>query len=158
MSDELKPYASLKAVPNSILNTLKSDLNKGEVEEEFDMLGHKWKVRVLDADARSWAFQFVNDNNVIAYGESLKAPQLAAALQAVDGIPVDELFQYPEDMKKEDKDLLSSNPLKKKYWVRNQLMLWIVENLDPTITNQVHKRYVKLAERRDAALGALPNF
>lgn len=149
--------ADLRAKRSKALDLLKQDLTKGFIESEVSVFGHKFVLRTLTEDDEVWADSYVRISSPVAILSSQKAPQLAAAIKSMDGIPTESLFEYPDDMEKARKEELDSNPVLKRYWIYTQMLYFLSEDGNRPFISKLHAEYDKLTSQRNEALNKIPN-
>lgn len=145
-----------KAKRHSILESLKSDLSRGFLDKEVTVRGYKFKIHTLNEDEESWADAYVRVSTPLTMLNSRKAPRLAASIKAVNDIPVDQLFIYPDTMTDEQRKNLNDNPIQRRYWCREQMMLFLAEDAIRPFIDELYGEYSKLEEERDKAIAELP--
>lgn len=146
-----------KSKRNKILEDLKLDLLKGRREREVVALGRKFKMHTLNEDEESWADSYIRATSTMAILSTKKAPTVAAAISEVEGQPVAALFEYPDDMPKEVKDMLDKNPIQRSYWIREQMLMFLVEDSNRKFVNVLYSAYEEMLAERDEALSQIPN-
>jgi len=146
-----------KAKKHSVLETLKKELSRGFLEREYTVSGHKFKLHTLNEEEESWADGFTRSTTVMASITSRKAPRLAVAISAIDDIPVDKLFDYPDDMPKEVQVELNTNNIARKYWIRDQVLYFFAEDSNRAFIVDLFDKLAELEKERDEALKVLPS-
>jgi len=146
-----------RAKRHSVLDDLKKDLSKGFIEQEVTVLNTKFKLRSLNEDAESWADGYVRSNSPLAMVNTRRAPRLAAAIQSINDVPIDQLFMYPNDMPDGVKQALNENPIAKCYWLREQMLYFLSEDAGRSFVNELYDTLAKMDESRDKSLEKIPN-
>jgi hypothetical protein len=146
-----------RAKRHTVLDNLKKDLSKGFIEQEVAVLNTKFKLRSLNEDAESWADGFVRSSSPLAMVNSRKAPRLAVAIQTVDGVSLDQLFMYPDDMPEKAKQALDENPIAKRYWLWEQMLYFLSEDAGRPFVNELYDALARMDESRDQSLEKIPN-
>jgi small-conductance mechanosensitive channel len=150
-------HMDYKSKRNKILEDLKVDLLKGRRERDVLALGRKFKLHTLNEDEESWADSYIRATSTMAIISTKKAPALAAAISEVEGTPVGALFDYPEDMPKEVKEALDKNQIQRAYWVREQMLMFLVEESNRKFINVLYSSFEEMLAERDEAMGQIPN-
>lgn len=146
-----------KSKRNKILEDLKNDLARGRREEEVTVFGRKFKLHTLNEDEESWADTYIRPTSTMAMISTKKAPTLAVAITEINGQPVTTLFEYPDDMPQEVKTMLDSNPIQRAYWVRSQMLQFLLEDGNRNFIDALYNKYQDLVKARDEALAQIPN-
>lgn len=145
-----------KAKRNSVLENLRKDLAKGHLEEVVDLGGHKYKLTTLTEDEETWADTYMRTNSAASMFSSRRAPRLAAAIKELDGTVIGDLFTFPDDMPEPVKKRLVDNPIEKRYWIREQMLMFLLEDGNRTFVTGLYESLTKLDERRDEAIKEIP--
>jgi hypothetical protein len=142
---------------NPVLETLKKDLDKGYLEDVVTVHGHKFKISTLTEDEETWADMHLRANSAAAMYSSRRAPRLAAAIKELDGVLAQDLFSFSDDMPKVVKDRLAENPIEKRYWIRDQMLMFLLEDSNRPFITDLYEVLTKLDDKRDEAIKAIPN-
>lgn len=146
-----------KAKRHSILDSLKQELVKGYREVEVTVLNKKFKLRTLNEDEEVWVDGHVRALTPMAMISSRKAPKLAAAIREIDGMPVDRLFDYPDTMDKAKREEFDKNEILRRWWVRDQMLLFLAEDGVRPFVNELVEALEKLEDERNEAIKEVPN-
>lgn len=146
-----------KAKRHSVLENLRKDLALGVLETEITIKGYKFKVSTLNEDEETWADTYIRTSSPASMFTSRRAPRLAAAIRSINDVPVEDLFSYPEDMPKNVKDTLNENPINKRFWVRDQVLMFLVEEGNRVFITSLYEALSKLDDQREEAGKELPN-
>lgn len=146
-----------KAKRHSILDSLKADLVKGSKETEVSIMGRKFKLTTLSEDEEVWADGYIRNSTTMALISSRRAPRLAAAIKSIDGVSVAQLFMYPDDMEKAKRDELDKNEIMHKWWVREQVLLFLSEDSCRPFITTLYDEYEKMESDRADAIKEIPN-
>jgi len=149
--------SDIRAKKTKVLETLRSELTRGFIETDVNILGHKFKLRTLNEDDEVWADTFLRTNSAAAMVSSRKAPRLAAAIVSIDDVSSPNLFEYPDSITQEEKKTLEDNPIQKKYWVHTQMLLFLSEDGNRDFINALWEPYSKMEEQRAEAIKQIPN-
>ena len=71
-------------------------IEKGKIEKTFKYTGKDWTFRSLNDEDCNWRDSFLNTASGAALLASVRAPELAIACVAIDGIPVNQLPEMVE--------------------------------------------------------------
>lgn len=148
--------ADYKAKRHNVLDNLKKELLRGFVSKTFDVDGHKYELSTLNEDEETWADSLVRPVNMMSTVTSRKAPRLAAALRSIDGVTVEQLFQYPDDMPRDIKNALDDNPIQRKFWVRDQVLYFLAEDAPRQYVTTLFEKLNELEKERDEVLKNVP--
>lgn len=149
--DDAKRAAAL-----TILDDLATELDKGFLEDTFDVSGHKWTMRLLQDHERNWANGFIRNTSLNAMLTSVRAPVLAIGIRAIDGIPIPVFFQKQWEEESGELESLAkqmlenSNPYIKQYWFAERLFQWLSLR-PPKFVEGLWEKWTALEGRRDKA-------
>ena len=142
---------------NPVLDNLRKDLAQGFLDETVTIRGHKYKLTTLTEDEETWADTYTRTNSPASMYSSRRAPRLAAAIKELDGVASQDLFLYPDDMPESVKKRLVDNPIEKKYWIRDQLLMFLLEDGNRPYINDLYEVLNRLDAKRDEVIKELPN-
>jgi hypothetical protein len=149
--------SDFKAKRSKILDDLKQELSKGFIQKEFTIGTHKFLMRTLTEDDEVWADSFVRTTSSVSIISSRRSPRLAASIKAIDGVSVNELFLYPDDMPAETRKNLDDNPVQKRYWLYSQVLYFLSDDTNRDFINSLWTSFESLDEDRVKASKELPN-
>jgi hypothetical protein len=144
-----------------LLSTISQELSCGFISDTFDVAGHKWTMQTPGEQEEIWINKFASDNGLVTYITSTRAARLAAVIKSIDGIPIESMFAYPDDMQQTEKDTLNRNPVEKMYWVLGQFLKFLTtgNHFPPPVLDALFNKWQELSTKRTSALEAkLPNF
>lgn len=146
------------AKKHKILLDLKKEIQVGFIDQEFDIRGHKFKLKTLNEEEETWSDQFLlSTGTPYAMIVSARAPKLAVSITHIDGTSVADLFEYPEEWSPEQRRDMDTNALRKSYWLRTQLMTYLQKDMDRELIMDLFKAFQTLDERRTEVIKQLPN-
>jgi hypothetical protein len=146
-----------RAKRSNVLNAIKQEISKGFIERDYEVNGHKYKLRTLNEDDEVWADSYMRITTPAAILSSRKAPRLAVAIVSIDGESKEQLFALPDDMPKEDRDALKDNQVQYKYWLNGQMLYFLSEEGNRPYINDLWDKYNELEKEREEAIKKLPN-
>jgi hypothetical protein len=149
--------SDFKAKRHSVLEVLRQELSLGFLERTFELKGHKFVLRSPTEDDEVWADAFVRSNTPMAMLTSRKAPRLATSIKSIDGVGTVDLFPLPDDMQKEVKAELQKSPVQYRYWLYDQMLMFLSEESSRPFINDLFDAYEKMENDRNEALKKLPN-
>lgn len=145
-----------RSVATNILDDLAAELDKGFVEDTFEVAGHTWTMRTLQDHERAWASGFIRTQSMNSMLSSMRAPTLAAGIRSVDGKPVAEFFKDAWEKEATDmgeavrKVMESQNPYILQYWFAEQLYVWLSKR-PPSFVEKLWEKWLLLEKRREEA-------
>ncbi len=148
--------ADYVAKRNPVLENLRRDLSKGFLDETVEISGHKYKLTTLTEDEETWADTYTRTNSPASMFSSRRAPRLAASIKELDGVLVQDLFLLPDDMPESVKKRYNENPIDKRYWVRDQMLMFLLEDGNRKYITDLYEVLNRLDEKRDAATKEIP--
>lgn len=146
-----------KAKRGSILAKLKEDLTKGYRETTVNVYGRDFTLKTLNEDEEIWADQYTRPVNTMSMISSRKAPRLAAAIKAIDGNDVGTLFEYPDSLPEQRRKDLDENIVMRRYWVREQMLLFLSEDSSRKFINRLYEEFEKIEVASVEAIKEIPN-
>jgi hypothetical protein len=148
--------ASLLNPPRAKVHPLRAQIGQElrgcQSQEDFVVCGRTYTLRTLWPVEEEWADSLVDGSTIYQAGRNRRAPYVAAALVAVDGVPVQELFQLPDDTPDELRNLYLSAPDALVSWRRSEVFRWLKEEVQPPVLAELWGSYQVLEERRREAL------
>jgi hypothetical protein len=142
----------IKTIPtakrNPVLLKLHEQLNGMKLDKSISVAGTDFYMTTLTSDESVWADSHTNMNTEISFLSSQRVPRLAASIKRINGKPVEELFEFPDDMSEEDRKYHSQNQYRKRYWVMSQMLSFLSEQSDPFIMD-LWEHYATLIKDRD---------
>lgn len=149
-----------KLVAMSILDDLASELDKGFIEDTFDICGHKWAMRTLQDHERSWSAGYTRTQSMNSMLVSMRAPMLAIGIRSIDGLPIPKFFQSQwEDESKDITEaarrvLESQNPYMMQYWFAERLFVWLSQR-PPSFVEKLWEAWLSLEKKREDSEAAM---
>lgn len=119
--DEKKPTAKR----HRLLDIIDNELQGAHHSKTYEVLGHSYTLRTLDPDDEAWADGNVTGDNFYQTARNRRIPYIAAAIVAIDGTSVEQLFLPPTDMPEIERRLYDESSAYKKVWLREQALTWL---------------------------------
>ena len=148
--------SEMKAKRSSVMDNLFKELRRGFLEKEVECYGHKFVLRTPTEDDSVWIDGFIRISTPAAMISSERAPSLAAAIKSMDGIPLDQLFLYPDDMSETVRKGMEANEMSKRYWLYSQMMYFFIEDTNRPFVDALWAHYRQLLNERDEAINSIP--
>lgn len=117
-------------IPKPVVNPLENLyqlIQKGTIQKDVVCRGQTWRFRTLFDEDYTWRDQFINMSGPTAMASSSRAPTIAVATVAIDGVPVEqieELHKLADSLPIQAQELIRENP---KYLVAYNLYEVIVK-------------------------------
>ena len=111
----------------------------------------QFKMRVLRRAEETKARSLVKADNILAAFAESNVPQLAFALQSINDVPTEQLFEPDTD---DEKKLCEVDP---GLWRAGQVADWIASR-DTNITEQLWMAYLEAKDAVNAGLAELEDF
>lgn len=136
---------------HKMLMDLEQQLSGIRKTTEVKLAGKTWKLRVLDRKEEMMAQDLVQSESIIAAFANSTVPQLALALESVDGVSVKELFEpdTPEDRKTHQ-----ANP---ELWTGMQVAAWLADQ-PTTFVTTLWQGYLSARQSSMKSLEEMENF
>lgn len=148
---------STKKNPKQILDDIGKELDcTGEISQVFNILGHNWKMSLLNEEESNWRMAHVVVSTKLSAVASFRLPTLAIGIREIDGISIAEFFEddwklLPESARQE---MLLSNPFTRKYFCAEHLMNFLSQRF-PEGVAELWEKWQELEDRRKEAISAL---
>lgn len=138
---------------HALLDIIGKELAGAHHEKVFEVLGHKYAMRTLDPQEESWADSYVRGDNFYQTARNRRAPYVAAAIQAIDGVAVETLFTFPDTASDLEAKLFSSSPEYRRAWHREQVLTWLVDrDKHGPFVQHLYQSYLEIDGQRTEAL------
>lgn len=150
-----------KAKHHPILDGLSRELRGLRTTKTFQVYGHEYTLALLSPRDDDWISErAASAGNIFEYATKMAKPKIAAALHAIDGIPVAELFQLPDepDMTIENRKLLESNAELRADWLRVQVYNFVCDDMDALVIKELEQKYADLEDGKQEALKKIGPF
>jgi hypothetical protein len=138
-----------------MLRDLEVQMGGAQIRDTVETCGHKYTLETLWPWEESWADGYVNGINFYQTGRNRRTPYIAAALRAIDGVSVSELFKLPANTPQEMLDTFEKQPDLLAAWRRDAVFQRISGPqplLSPPVLAEIWIFYQELEERRNASL------
>lgn len=140
-----------------VLQDISNQMKGVSMSDTFEVLGHKFYMTTLNADEEVWADGFTNLQTQMSAITSIRVPKLAASIKAIDDVSVEELFDFSEDTTEFDKEYHSESQYRKRYWVMQQMLLWLGDQPNDLVI-ELWRNYTNgLIKRKNDAFEELKN-
>lgn len=133
---------------HKVLEDIAEQVGGTEISDTFEVANHKYHMSTLTADEEVWSDTYTNVSSPMSAISSIKIPKLAASIKAIDGVKIDDLFEFANETNEADVRYHTESQYRKRYWEMGQMLLWLGDRPNTLITD-LWQCYVKLLERRD---------
>ena len=141
---------------HKLLDIIDNELGGAHTAEDFKVLNHTYRLRSLDPEDEEWADANVKGDNFYQTARSRRAPYVAAALVAMDGVPVEKIFTPPADMPELQRKMYDEEPKFRKMWIAEQVLAWLMNpKKHGPFVQELYGHYLTLEEKRVEALRKL---
>lgn len=151
-----------KAKLHPIAASLSRELRGLRANKVYEVYGHHYTLGLLAPKDEDWVAERAASlgNNVFEYAAKSGKPRVAAALMAIDDVPVAELFQLPDepDMSADTRKYLEGNRDAFNEWLRGQVFDYVCNDMDSAVIEQLERNYMKLDEEKKEALKKIGPF
>jgi uncharacterized protein (DUF1499 family) len=144
------------AMPKPAVNPLEDLyqlISRGTIQKDVECRGKVWRFRSLFDDDYTWRDQFVNMSGPVSMSSSQRAPTVAVATVAIDGVPVEsieELTKVAENLPQAAQDLIRENP---KYLIAYNLYE-IISKLPRDHVVELYEKFLSEVEVPSRKVGA----
>mgnify|MGYP003626094689 CR=1 FL=1 len=141
------------AKQHNLLRDLAKEMNGRHLEETVTIDNHTYTVRTVTPGEDDWVLSRTDASG----GDPIKLavlqskPKVAAALSAIDGRSVKELFTPPDDMPENIRAAMTEKDWAE--WRRDQVLDFIQDNMLPGVIGGLWNAVMTLEDRRDTAQG-----
>lgn len=148
-----------KTKRHQVLDAIAASLNNNLPTTTVRVLGHEYTLTVLKPEAEDWAAIRSVGGSAVAYSTTTMKPRLAAAITAIDGVPVEQLFELPSSMELNDREAIAASSRALRDWRREQLLDFLKESGDGVLVEDLFKAFADLTvkHRKDLREG-VPDF
>lgn len=148
----------MKAKRHALLAEITSALEGRLPEDRVEILGHKYLIRLLKPEGEDWAASRTDGSSLAASLLNARKPSVAAAIIAIDEVPVEKLFEPGADMELALREMLASNARALRDWRRSEVLEWLSEEMDPYVLETLYSAYSKMASKHREAMRGLENL
>lgn len=144
-----------KAEEHPLLRDLEVQMGGAQIRDTIEVVGRKYTLETLWPWEESWADGYVGGINFYQTGRNRRVPYVAAALRAIDGVSVAELFKLPDSTPQEMRDQFDKSPELLAAWRRDAIFQRLSGDrplLSPPVLGELWTFYQELEERRNASL------
>lgn len=135
-----------------LLAAIEGELRGAHVSGVFDIMGHKYHLHSLSPQEETWASEQVHGDSDYSAAVAIRAPVLAAALDAVDDVAVAELFPFDQESESVRK-VLSEDEALAKAWRRTAVLGWLTStDMHGSLLRELYAKYTELDRARQEAL------
>jgi hypothetical protein len=148
----------MKAKRHPLLGDITQSLHGSSPSVEPTIFGHKYKLEVLRPEGEDWVTEQAEGGSLASFALSTQKPRIAAAIIAIDDVPLEALFTLPDELTGDAREELVSNPTRMRRWRREQMLAYLKEESDQQVVTQLHNAYVTLVGQHREVLQQLGNF
>lgn len=146
----------MKAKKHPLLGQITGALSGRLPEEDVEVFDHTYRLRVLMPEAEDWVAMNTKGSTIASALFNVRKPTLACAITAIDGSPIESLFQPPDEL--ESREELMKEPRLLRDWRREQILDWLKEEVDSGVIDRLYAHYTALSTKHREALKELENF
>lgn len=155
---------AIKAKRHPKLEAHKAALQGRQPEVSPEILGCVYSLRYLLPEGDSWVAQKTSGNTYAAVLLNSRIPTLAASLTSVDygegdgPLPVEVLFQLPDDMDTALKEHYLQNSEILREWRRETVLDYLREEVDSYVIEKLYDAYTEMAKAHKELLKSTENL
>jgi len=144
--------------PKQLLADLQRELQGEVIEEVYPIGGRSYTMRLLNEAENSWVYSHLELGSEVGMAMSIRLPQLAAGIRAIDGVTKEELFSgHYELLTDAEKLSLVSGGSMKRALFYNKRMLDFISSWKTEIVQALYSKWVELESRRVNTQNELKN-
>lgn len=147
----------MKAKKHALLSEISGALNGRVSDETFEVLGHKYTLRLGKPEAEDWIAANTDGTSMVAM-MNVRKPTLAATLVSIDDVLMEQLFQPGDDVDASTKEYLISNTKELRTWRRGQILDWLREEVDTYVIDTLYAHYTGMSKKHKEAMQELENL
>lgn len=141
-----------------LLQELRSALN-GDIPKETVKVGKfEFLMEASTPEGEEWANARTSGETLAAALLSTKIPSVSVSLRAINSVPVEQLFEVPDDLDKNVREVIMTSPREMRLWRWGQIYDWLLTEASMAIIDELYKTYNALQKRQRDALKELPSF
>lgn len=146
---------------HALLQDISRRLRGCHKTDTVEVFGTWYTLRTIDPHESSWTLRYTLGSSLVAAGRSQRGPTIAAALVAVGEtedqmIPVEELFQIPDDLNETTREMIEASAEYEADWRRGEVLRWLSESAQhDDVVIMLYDAYLKIHIQRQEALQAL---
>ena len=141
---------------HSVLDDITKQVGGSELTTVCEIGNHSYLLTTITADEELWADGIFQINTLAQASTSFNLTRVAASIKQINGIPVSELFDFPDDMSSERRKELTGSEYSRRAWEMGQLYLWLGDLPLPYV-EEISTEYKKLIKRQKDSLSELKN-
>lgn len=135
------------------LEDLYTLISKGSIQRDVECRGKVWRFRSLCDEDYTWRDQFTNMSGPVSMASSQRAPTIAVACVAIDGVPVEqveELSKLADGLPQAAQDLIRENP---RYLIAYNLYD-VLQKLPRDYVLELYDKFISAVEIPARSVGA----
>jgi hypothetical protein len=151
------------ADPRRILLDIQEELDGNLLEEEFEIGGRLYRMKMLNESELRWATNFSDGDatNELTFGMSMMVPLLSVGIRSIDGTPLSDIFadewsQLPSDTRDSLRHKYLSEDSAKKFFSAG-LFKKFLEERPPSFSKSLLDKWNILQGRQREAQSELKN-
>lgn len=135
--------------PRQLLADLQKELCGETIEETFVIGNHKYTMRLLNEAETSWVYSHLEMGSNVGMAMSIRLPQLAAGIKAIDGVSKEDLLGgFFDSLHDTQKMLMLTGGNSKKAIFFNNKFMDIIAEWNPQVVQELYAKWLELEARR----------
>ena len=144
--------------PANLLMDLTKELQGLLIEDTFEVLGHKYTMRLLTEEETIWTYSFLNPKSTVSIAVASRLASLSIGLRAIDGIPIEECFTPIWEALSDPEQGEMLKEYKSSQMVYAKLVMdWLGEQANEFM-NKMHSSWQSLEKRREDSQDQVKNL
>ena len=149
---------------HQIIDDISKQMSGLQLSDTFPIAGRKYLMSTLTLEEEQWV-----DSYIAMYGRQFGLEYsalrplavISAALKEIDGVPVDQLFEFPKEIT-DDLKQWTVNGQTMRSWYMNQVAYWLSDKrqgagISAQLVRALVEAYGSLLERREKSWAEIKN-
>ena len=139
-----------------ILSNLQKELAGDFLQEEVEVRGHKYLMRLLTEQENSWTFKFFKAGNELSLAVAVRSAQLAVGIRAIDGIPLKDCVKGKfEALTEPERTSLLARNENSEHLAAAELFVEFLVAQPPDFVGELHDAWSTLQRKHEDSQAAL---
>ncbi len=148
----------MKAKKHDILKSITKTVDGNQPTKDVEVLGITYTLKVYKPEAEDWVSANTGGSTLSSALINVKRPTVAAALNAINGVAIEEIFQLGDEIPASMREELIQRPKALREWRRDQILEFLREETDGYIVDKLYESYLEMLTVHRQTLGKIGNF
>lgn len=139
-----------------ILSNLQKELAGDFLQEEVEIRGHKYLMRLLNEKENSWTFRFFKAGNELSLAVAVRSAQLAVGIRSIDGVDLKDCVKNKfEALTEDERVALFKRNEDEEHLASAELFVEFLVAQPPDFIGELHDAWSTLQRKHEESRGAL---